>query len=73
MLNTLFKLIINTPKAFLNNPEFKKEFNNVFTEFEKAAHEAEKIILMITFKFKKIILQNYHLQLIYMILRKTKI
>ena len=41
MLNSLFKLIMNNPKAFLNNPQFKKEFNKVFTEIERAAREAE--------------------------------
>ena len=42
MLCSFFKLLIDNPKAFFNNPEFKKEFNKVFTKIEKAALEAKK-------------------------------
>lgn len=42
MLSSFFKLLMNNPKAFLNNPEFKKEFNNFITEFEEASRKIEE-------------------------------
>lgn len=39
MLNSFFKLLMNNPTAFLNNPEFKKEFNNLLSNFEKSYYK----------------------------------